>query len=147
MDTEYAYINTRNGRVVGLQPADKPLSAVLDSADYDVVLNRLVEAGWEPVNPNFRPAAAGDSLIRLKREASFVAPTVPDDLRLVSVEVRASPEEFDVVVAETRHLYEVNGWDLLKIWGQGGLNFGPRLFFSKPKSAPDVTPFVDPNRK
>ena len=50
-------------------------------------------------------------------------------------------------VDRIQYLWEVNGWDLVQVWERGGLNFGPRMFFSKPRSAPDNTPFVRPSFK
>jgi hypothetical protein len=50
-------------------------------------------------------------------------------------------------VKRIQHLWEVNGWDLVQVWERGGLNFGPRMFFSKPRSALDNAPFVQPSFK
>lgn len=42
-----------------------------------------------------------------------------------------------------QHLWEVNGWDLWKV--RYPVNASPQMFFKKPATAPDVTPFIDPN--
>jgi hypothetical protein len=93
--TKDAYIKVLSGKVVALQPAGESAGALLDSAEYDIVLNRLVEAGWELVNPSFKPTPSGQSLIRIKQEASYSETRASDNVRVATVEVSATPGDFD----------------------------------------------------
>jgi hypothetical protein len=114
MDIQCAYIHTRNSKVIGLRPATQEYStAIVASGDYDVVLRNLVQAGWEPVNRNFRPALAGDSLVLLRR-VNYSEPQFPDSLRVDEVEADAdlSDEEIEAI----RH----NRWDLQRMVDKDG---------------------------
>jgi len=145
MAVEYLYIQVLNRKVVKIDPAGTSTPAFNDLDDYDVVLNRLYEHGWEPTNPTFQPGISL-SIVRLKREGVYSEPPIPPDRRVAIVHINASPEEFDDQVNEMRRLYEVNGWDFVQLWERGGTNFGASIFFSKPLSAPDAQPFIDPNK-
>jgi hypothetical protein len=143
MDIEYGYIYVKNYKVVGISP-EHAYTDTSFPVDLDIVVNRLIEKNWELATD---AQAAEAYKIRIERRADEWQPPVSEpNVRVVSVEVNASEAEFDVVVAEIRHLWEVNGWDLRDIWRKGGMNFGPTMFFSKPKNAPDVVPFIDPNK-
>src|SRR5579864_9376838 len=132
MDIEYAYIHTRNGKVIGLQPATQEgWATVLDIADYDVVLNQLVEARWELVNPGSRPSVAGDSFIRLRKEVDSQTKT-PDNLRVQQFEINANADNLDAMIEQTRQDREVVGWNLLLIVNKGGQSKLLTMVFGKP---------------
>jgi hypothetical protein len=139
---EYAYIHTLNGKVVGLRPGTQAhWSAVLAHADYDAVLNRLrIEGRWEVVNPKFRPAEAGASLIRIWREVSSepIIPSdllIPADLREKRIEVQSTLDDSEV--EKIQHAWEVKGWDLYRILGKERKSEFMTLVFTKAKTAPE----------
>lgn len=137
MDIEHAYIHTRNSKVIGLRPVTQECwTAIVASGDYDVVLRNPVQAGWGPVNRNFRPALAGDSLILLRR-VNYSEPQFPDGLRVDEVEARAdlSDEEIEAI----RHNREVDGWDLQRMVDKDGKGKVIIMVFTKLSSEKEVT--------
>ena len=140
---EYGYIHIKDGKVVGVRQHDSPtLTAVLYEASLEKVLPHLAANGWRRSDAGPIPATGH---LRIEREVAD-PPRETDKLRVAVCEIEGEgtlPER----VARIQHLWEVNGWDLVQVWERGGLNFGPRMFFSKPRSAPDNTPFVQPSFK
>jgi hypothetical protein len=65
--------------------------------------------------------------------------------RVAMIDIDDGEGTLEERVERTRRLCEVNGWDILEEYPRGISNYGPHLMVRKPKSAPDVTPFVDPN--
>src|SRR5437868_9135002 len=114
---EYAYIHTLNGKVIGLRPGTQAgWSAVLAPADFDLGLNRLrKEDRWKLVNPKFRPADAGASLIHIWREVSS-EPEIPASLDSEQVEIQSSLDDSEV--EKIQHNREVTRWDLHHIMGK-----------------------------
>ena len=133
---EYAYIHTLNWKVVGLRPATQAgWSAVLAPADYDGVLNRLrAEGRWEPVNPKFRPAHSGASLVRIWRNVPQ-EPEIPSDVREERVEIRSDLQDSEL--QEIRHEKERNGWNLNHVVGKDRKAEFMTMVFTKPKTAPE----------
>lgn len=139
MAIEYRIIQVLAGKVVKIEPSDSSTHHD-DLEDFDVVMNRIRNVGWESTNPQYRPGTSM-SLVRIQREAEYVEPSIPITHRITREEIPAQPDGLDDRIADVRHKYEVNGWDLVKIWKRNGK---VDLFFSKPKTAPEG-PFRDPN--
>jgi hypothetical protein len=137
---EYGYIHIKDGKVIGVRHHDSTLTAVLYEASLEKVLPQLAVNGWRRSDTNPIPATGH---LRIEREAAD-SPQETDKYRVAVCEIDGEGA-LQERVERIQHLWEVNGWDLIQIWERGGLNFGPRMFFSKPRSAPDNTPFVRPS--
>jgi hypothetical protein len=140
---EYGYIHVTNGKVMGMRPATHPnLTAVVHAGLIEGVLEAVGSCGWERDSTEPIPST-GDVQIRIRRSI-LEEPKDTGDYRVASCPIDGNGPLQERIDRIQRH-WEVNGWELLQVWERGGLNFGPRMYFKKPRSAPDVTPFVNPN--
>jgi hypothetical protein len=140
---EYGYIHIESGKVVGVRYHDSPtLTAALYEASLERVLPLLTANGWKRSDANPIPATG-----HLRIERSVTHPPQETDKYRVAVCEIDGEGTLQERVQRIQYRWEVNGWDLIQVWEHGGLNFGPRMFFCKPRSAPDNTPFVQASLK
>jgi len=140
---EYGHIHLEDGKVVGVRRhSSPPPEAVLYEASLEKVLPMLESNGWYRSDSEPIPATG---YLKIQRES--LEPPTDTEKRRVAVCPIEGPGTLQEQIDSIRHHWESNGWDLIEIWEKGGLNFGPRMFFSKPASSPDGAPFKPSNLK
>ncbi len=83
MAAEYIYVQVSNHKVVKIEPTGASIPTFDDLEDYDIVLNRLYEHGWELTNSGFQPDTKL-STVRMKREGVYSEPQLLTTVELLS---------------------------------------------------------------